>query len=365
LVWVDRRFGGMEQVWLQPPKDAFVRVPDEILKTAVFLGRETDKGLEYGGTGYVISVHYGPGYAFTTEAAGTINASRYPLMFLVTAAHVAEELEGFDFHIRSNFKDGSLAEIRQDSSTKWWYHPTEREAVDAALMVLPVSEILSLDIVPIPVLMFADADAIQRHNLGIGDQVFIAGLFKNAKGKAKNIPIVRIGHVAMTPEEKLLFRDKNNKEKWLHANLLDAYSIGGLSGSPVFIRETIQTHWGYSAVGGPTGNKTRLVYGPFWFFGSMIGHWRVPLSFGDVQEEARNMGIAPIVPAGKILEILTQPELVQVMNTLHQKIRQDADRKDGIPTLDSAFSKAEERPFTKEDFEDALKKVSRKKSDAT
>ena len=32
------------------------------------------------------------------------------------------------------------------------------------------------------------------------------------------------------------------------------------------------------------------------------------------------MGIAPMVPAHKILEVLAHPELREVMNSLHEKI---------------------------------------------
>jgi hypothetical protein len=91
-----------------------VRVPNQILKTAVFLGKETEKGRTYGGTGYIVSVDYGPGYTFTNEADGITETLRIPLMFLVTAAHVADKLNGVDFYIRANYKNGSLAEIKQD-----------------------------------------------------------------------------------------------------------------------------------------------------------------------------------------------------------------------------------------------------------
>lgn len=40
----------------------------------------------------------------------------------------------------------------------------------------------------------------------------------------------------------------------------------------------------------------------------LIGHWNVRIEFGDIKPEARNMGIAPMVPAQKILEILRQSE---------------------------------------------------------
>src|SRR5208337_1929359 len=198
----------------------------QILKTAVFLGLDSPTGIQYGGTGYIVSVEYGPCYNFTERVGDVTSTSHYPIMFLVTAAHVAEKLDGFDFYIRSNKKkDGSLAEIKQDCSTRWWYHPTERDAVDVALMVLPVKEVLALDIVPIPVRMFVGEEMIRNRNLGIGDEVFVAGLFTNAKGTSKNIPIIRIGNVAMMPGEKILFPTQERRERMIYADLLESRSI--------------------------------------------------------------------------------------------------------------------------------------------
>lgn len=294
-----------------------MRVPNQILKTAVFLGKETEKGRTYGGTGYIVSVDYGPGYTFTNEADGITETLRIPLMFLVTAAHVADKLNGVDFYIRANYKNGSLAEIKQDCSTRWWFHPDEKESVDAALMLLPVQEVLELDIVPIPVTMFVSEEIIRTRDLGIGDEVFVAGLFLNAKGRLRNIPIIRIGNVAMMSGEKISFPTPEHPDQQLYADLLESRSVGGLSGSPVFIRETISIDAGtrfppgfaLNAVNSRTAEipgveAVQLAgVGRFHFFGSMIGHWRVPVGFSNTQEEAVNTGIAPMVPAIKILEI--------------------------------------------------------------
>jgi hypothetical protein len=362
-----------------------VRVPDQILKTAVFLGKDEPSGRVYGGTGYIVSVDYGPGYTFTRETEGVKSTSRYPIMFLVTAAHVAEKLDGFDFYIRANKKrDGSLAEIKQDCSTRWWYHPTERGAVDVALMILPVKEVLGLDIVPIAVPMFIGEEMIGDRNLGIGDEVFVAGLFKNAKGSAKNIPIVRIGNVAMMPDEKIFFPTEERQDQWLYADLLELHSIGGLSGSPVFIRETIRinagvrmhTDFALNAVNSPApdipGMETVELagVGRFHFFGSIIGSWRVQGTFGDVREEARNMGIAPMVPARKILEVLRQPELLSEMNKINMQTHEQVQREEGTAVYDDSFGKPKEQttpqgikipvPTTDQFFGD-LEKASRKK----
>jgi hypothetical protein len=303
----------------------------------VFLGLDGPQGIDYGGTGYVISVHYGPGYAFTggSETGGLTPGTTYPIEFLATAAHVAEKLEGSDFYIRGNKVTGALAEIKvEESSARWWYHPTEKRAVDAALTVLPTNARVGLAILPIFVPMFATGSIIADRSLGVGDEVFVAGLFKNAKGTSKNIPIIRIGNVAMMPLEKIPFPTEEHPDQSIYAYLLESRSIGGLSGSPVSIRETISVPAGFkakpgfklNAVNSPTPEEVGLEklqlagVGRFYFFGSMIGHWRVPVG-NATQQEAVNMGIAPMVPAHKILEIFQQPELINTMNRLNAAAR--------------------------------------------
>jgi hypothetical protein len=78
--------------------------------------------------------------------------------------------------------------------------------------------------------MFADTETIAHHDLGVGDEVFITGLFTKVTETTKNIPIVRTGTVAMMPGEEIPFG--NNL---IEAYLIESRSIGGLSGSPVFV----------------------------------------------------------------------------------------------------------------------------------
>lgn len=306
-----------------------MRVPDQVLKTAVFLGKDTAKGKQYGGTGYIVAVENCPGYTFTVTHGNKMVTTRYPFMFLATAAHVAEKLEDVDFYIRANKTDGTVVEEKHEPPHQWWYHPTERNSVDAAVMLLSLKEVQQLDIEPIPVTMFVGDETMASYNLGIGDEVFVAGLFKNAKGSSKNIPIIRIGNVAMIPGEKISFPTEERPDQMLHANLLESRSIGGLSGSPVFIRETVRTYAGLRARQGfniemAHGNPEELGLeavevagvGRFHFFGSIIGHWHVPIGFSDFSQEAVNMGIAPMVPASKILEILGQSQLLDFMNRI-------------------------------------------------
>jgi hypothetical protein len=105
--------------------------------------------------------------------------------------------------------------------------------------------------------------------------------------------------------------------------------------------------------------------GKIYLLGSMIGHWDVPEGFSPTQAEAVNMGIAPVVPASKILEIIFQPALVKIMDEVNAKMK--AMNRKGA-TLDFAPStktqttdKGFEIPIpTDEQFEATLKKASRK-----
>jgi hypothetical protein len=354
-MWTDRRFAGEDKLYISPPRDIHMRVPDIVMKSAVFLGRDTEMGRRYVGTGFLVLFH---------------RPQRAPILFLVTAAHVAEELDGFDFYMRANRKDGVVAEpIQTTEHTLWWFHPTERESVDVAAMLLPFRTIMELDINPIPVPMFINESTIKEKNIGVGDEVFIAGLFTNAQGTSKHIPIVRIGNVAMMPGEKIFFPTEGKADQWLYANLLESRSTGGLSGSPVFVRETVRYEtfnrggkMRPAMAAEESGEPTEIsALGRFHFFGSMIGHWRtsVPGELTSNQLEAVNMGIAPMVPAHKILEVLTQPGLVNMMNKIDDEAKKRRAKEDGDAVLDST-SNPEHHPLTEDEFVSILTKVTRK-----
>jgi hypothetical protein len=303
-----------------------MRVPDQISKTVLFLGILTGEGEKYIGTGYIVTVAYGPGQVFTATQESVTTTVRVPFAFLVTARHVAEALEGQDFYIRANGRDGKVKVIQRAHDTRWWYHPTEKGSVDSALTFFPPESLYELDFEPIPITMFVGDETIKNENLGIGDEVFIAGLFTKVLGEARNIPIVRTGTVAMMPGERIPFRGE-----LIDAYLVESRSIGGLSGSPVFIRQTISTpvtvdrfkpRWPSkrpeAGIGQRIARELRGV-GRFYFLGSMIGHWQVPQGVILTESEAVNMGISPVVPAHKILEVIRQQELVQTMHRINSE----------------------------------------------
>jgi hypothetical protein len=340
---VDERFGDGPRYYLTEPKDINMRVPDQVLKTVVFVGLPEIPDPEYRGTAFIVTV---PGTQSNHFA------------FMVTARHVAEKLEGNDFYIRANKKRGGMVELRGFADNPWWYHPTERDYVDCAVTMFAPARLAELDIEHVPIGLFADEEKIKVHNVGIGDEVFIAGLFTKITETSQNIPIIRIGNVAMMPNERIPFHGG-----MYDAHLIESRSIGGLSGSPVFVRPTLQLQIGIE------DDQPVILNGPgkILFFGSVVGHWEVPEGFTPTQAEAVNMGIAPMVPAVKIKEVIMQLALVDLMKKIDNEMRAKNQRG---AVLDFAPDKKSETQTTDGDatipvptadqFFKSLKKASRK-----
>lgn len=291
----DTRIGGIERHYLGGRKDINMLIPDDFIKCVTILGiptrgpsgQETNK---WGGTAFAVSV--------PSEVAP--HERRYN--FLVTARHVVEKLEGNKPCIRVNTKKDNNSEIIAIDDVSWWYHPAQEPQdlyVDVA--VTPWTPPEESELVTIPIAMFLTGEALQKEGIGLGNEVFITGLFSRVAGKTKNIPIVRTGNIAMMPSEPI---DTENGD--MEAYLIESRSIGGLSGSPVFV---IQDSYSYSMSKGQFGR-------PLYLLGLIHGHW--PTSPHNIEdsiskdEEQINMGIAIVVPAKKILEVINQPDLVEM-----------------------------------------------------
>jgi hypothetical protein len=93
------------------------------------------------------------------------------------------------------------------------------------------STLTKVDLVPIGVELFATSEKIREHDIGIGDALFCTALFSRFVGTAKNLPIVRMGVIALMPDEPVPTKKFGNVE----AFLIEIRSLGGLSGSPVFL----------------------------------------------------------------------------------------------------------------------------------
>jgi hypothetical protein len=269
-----------------------MRIPDRLLRCVGFVSRyepdDEDGGsrLRFGGTAFIV---------------GVLMEGKLGLAHLVTAKHVAEAIEPDEAVITMNAKDGMSLSLRTGSQ-KWFYHPTEKDSVDVAVMPFGSSRFNEYDIEWIPEEIFATDQRISEFDIGLGDELVIIGLFTRFFGRTTLTPIVRTGNIAMMPKDKLPIGSFGEIE----AYLAEGRSIGGLSGSPVFVRNTVKM---------PTQTADRQLkhlsgLGQSHLLGLVHGHWDLPVSFSTTeQSEAVNMGVSIIVPAKKILETLHNPEL--------------------------------------------------------
>ena len=269
-----------------------MRVPEEVRRCVVFLCLPTTSidgqaGFSFVGTAFFVGLP-------SRKKEGV------SYIYLVTAKHVAERLAGKPFLIRVNNTRGSSEFIRGEGIT-WFTHPTD-DLVDAAVIpYAPPRDLVDFKFVTLGT--FLSDEIMQGKQIGIGDEVFITGLFVHASGSQRNLPIIRMGNIAMIPNEPIP-TDLGN----IDAYLIEARSIGGLSGSPAFVRAT-----------SPVG------LGDVFLLGLMHGHWDIPpeekndfLLRGDFFGSV-NMGIAIVIPAKKILEVLNHPSLVKQREELDEK----------------------------------------------
>jgi hypothetical protein len=221
-----------------------------------------------------------------------------------------------------------------------------------------------LDLLSIPTGMFLTREIADKTNVGPGDEVSITGLFAKIKGQSKNLPIVRIGNLAMVPHGPVVPSGVGNIE----AYLVEVKSLGGISGSPVFIRQTVDIPglflWGTNtpATAQAYSNVIRLL-------GLAHGHWNIDLEEIDSPmiehvKEGFNVGLAIVVPAAHILEVLHNGELTAMRRELKDK---ELAKHKGA-TMDSDFTaslqvtkKGAEIPIpTEGQFFSDLEKASRK-----
>ena len=230
----------------------------------VFLGRDDVQDgrqfFRFCGTGFLVAAH-------ATNCPSGFH------QYLVTARHVAVKLAGRPFGVRVNTTDGFAKTVDVPSDARWWFHPTHAESVDVAVMPWPRTA--DEDTFPVPASAALTDETITDKQIGPGDAVFTFGLFSRLEGRSRNVPIVRTGNVAMMPTEMLPRAQIGDWVGEIEAYLVEARSIGGLSGSPVFVRETLWSPL-VPVVSRKETTRSRLwAHGRFHFMGLMHGHWEV------------------------------------------------------------------------------------------
>jgi hypothetical protein len=182
-----------------------------------------------------------------------------------------------------------------------WFRDPDDPSSDVAAYPININPEIA-DIKWIGTNMLLGKEELHDRAIDENDEILFTGLFDWDPGARKNYPIVRHGKVALIPEERVpLARGLNPPTADVY--LAEVTSFGGNSGSPVFVRlggarETLK---------GPV--LTRYSY---LLLGIMKGFFpeAAPLLVGSKMPPgviAQNSGIAMVVPASKIRDILKSP----------------------------------------------------------
>ena len=262
-------------------------------------------------------------------------------LYLVTARHVLRDLLRGDgeIYVRLN-RQGIAAGVHYLTLPKdgWIRHPNPE--VDLAVLSWwpPRASGIVLTALPLDVIsssrQYAEsADMNKAWPPDEGEQVFLVGLLLIHEGAERNYPIVRMGHVALKTDEVI---DLESGRSRYH--IIDIQSYRGNSGAPV---------WAY--------------YGddkPHCFLGVLAAAFpseseellrRQPQDRIEVRKY-RNYGIGAVVPGEYLVEMLIEMEKEK-----DKKPKPWRDRGD-------LLGAGEQTPFTKRDMDEALRKVSRRKS---
>ncbi len=264
-------------------------IDNNVRKCVVFLFYKKEGGYKLAGTGFFY------GTPFT-------DGSDRNFVNVVTAKHVIQGIqsksEDQKVYFRINDSDGLKWSAMETS--KWLFHPSD-ESVDVAVTLFeywtPQIDHLMLNDSSV-----VTPELVKNESIGLGDEIYIAGLFRNHYGSLKNIPIIRIGNIAAMREEKVNFRGQA-----VDAYLIESRSIGGLSGSLVFVNMGL-----HRRIDGTIKQSTGEILR---WLGLISGHWDIDEESIDSTTEDEgtkniNMGIAVVVPVDRILEVINQPSLV-------------------------------------------------------
>jgi hypothetical protein len=338
-----------------------VFVPNLIRKCVAFVGiKHEDETFTPKATGF-----------FALAGEGDVQRSHF-----VTAEHVVVNIKNRiaederdkgkkgKLAVRLNLKGGT-SETVVVHDEKWWSHPDLENLSDVA--VIPASfQQHYYDHFALPlygkITECSSKSDLRKRGAVLGQEVAIIGLFRNHRGHDRNEPIVRVGNIAAIEDH--VYTDYCG---YTEGYLIEANSIGGLSGSPVFVNVYGDGALPTMHIGGPPMLSLQgrhqdgvINFNNYIFFGLMHGHWDLPNLTDDAvmedvggRKESINTGIGVVIPAHKIIETLYHSELVDMRKKLEEKDRRESGAKPDIDD-DASPPASDANPKHREDFKSLL-----------
>jgi Trypsin len=280
-------------------------IPDEVRKSVLFIGSRESGVFRPRATGFSCVWH----------------EDGFNVHYLITAEHVVSGMtrKGWDIWASVNMKNGDLAEF-QLPNDQFCFHPDETQKTDLAVFHLSdtlkaqdTGETIQMDVrahsLNGPRSVTLTPELVTELQVGIGDEIAIIGLFRSHHGKEQNIPIARMGHIACMRHEPV-----STAYGYIDAYLIEARSISGLSGSPVFFINEMRV------IKSGSGNVTYSLASdkPFYLLMGLVhGHFDIrnlneDTVVEDEREATRNTGIGVVIPIDKVIETIRgHPDLIQ------------------------------------------------------
>jgi hypothetical protein len=301
------------------------RIPQQVINGVFYLYSSKEDALvgkDPGGTGFII--HLGGGFDSSFPD---------PIFYGVTNWHVACD-RGFST-IRLNTVDGGV-DVIDLGPEEWHFIPGKYD-----IAVVPLSLDGALHTASSTAIHQFSAKPRPQHDserIGVGDDVFMIGLFVDHAGLTTNVPSARFGNISMLPDKRAAIRQPTG---YLGKSyVVDMHSRSGFSGSPVYVYRTFGSDLGDRFWGDEFENlqidnwnevyqhnapmrgriQSRTLFkllGIHW--GQFAEKWQ--LTEGAKTAESRSLvveggyvaglsGMTCVIPAWHIMEVLDIPELV-------------------------------------------------------
>ena len=283
--------GSLFWAWRRPVP----RIDGKLISCSIFLYPSVDDpraGRGWGGSGFLLGVR----------------STAHPAMvhlYAVTNDHVRIAAPVL------RYRD---EEPMPGTADNWIPHPHGDDLAVRPLGLIPERERPYVD----SGLIISSVMETYVNDIDLGDDCLMIGRYIAPGGEQRAQPVVRFGNLSMLPEP--IYQD--NRAFHQESFLVDMRSLSGFSGSPVFL------YWvepGVMSVLIPPRSQDfpnldkRDLMGRKWLLGVDWGH--MPLTQDVLDENCRpvtegwrltvNTGMAAVVPAWKLLDLLDMEELVK------------------------------------------------------
>ena len=353
------------------------RIPQNVINGVFYLYRDradAEAGRNPGGTGFIVRYDgtfrdMVPGHHF----------------YGVTNWHVA--CREFST-IRLNKKDGGT-DIIELGPDQWYFIPGKYDVAAVPLTIddeiHQVSSISTQQFAEIP----RDPLSMRSNGIGVGEDVFMIGLFIDHNGITTNVPSARFGNISMLPNPKAKIEQSNGYKD--ESYVVDMHSRTGFSGSPVYVYRTFGSDLTRVAghdfdeieienvqIEGTYGNRMRARGGRlrarslFKLLGILWGQFPEEMELREnpkIDQAKRDLlvkgryiegmsGMSCVIPSWEIMEVLDMTELKELRHPGVAAARKaDASK----PKPQSAPPASDENPTHLEDFTRLVDVAARKR----